>query len=296
MLTTQILRDQHAIAVNAARQISDLIIKNNAAGKPTVLGLATGSTPIPLYAELVRMHKEEGLDFAKVITFNLDEYIGFPAEHPQSYHYYMHHHFFQHVNIEPTNIHLLNGSLQDRAEIEAHLRQYEQAIADAGGIDIQILGIGVEGHIGFNEAGSELTSQTRIVDLDESTRRANARLFNDNFDEVPHQAMTMGIATILRARKCILLASGDNKAGIIKKTVSAMEPTTSIPATALLNHPNTQFLLDREAGCFLPSAVGSRSSLFEEPALPPSNDAAHTLASQKLTHNPTNLPTTLSMV
>lgn len=262
--TTHIMRDPAAPAIQTARQISELIKKNNAEDKRTVLGLATGSTPIPVYVELVRMHREEGLDFSRVVTFNLDEYLGLPAEHPQSYHQYMHHHFFRHINISPRNIHLLDGSLQDPKAIDVHLRQYEQAIDDAGGIDIQILGIGVEGHIGFNEAGSDLTSQTRVVTLEKSTREANARFFNDNLGEVPTQAITMGIGTILKAKTCILLASGVSKAQIIKETLNAAAPTPSIPASALLKHPNAIVMLDRDAGQYLTYKSGRRYSVFDE--------------------------------
>lgn len=223
----------------AARVVADLLnAKPNA-----VLGLATGSTPIGLYRELVRMHKEEGLDFSQVITFNLDEYVGLPKDHPQSYHYFMHEHLFKHINIPPQNIHIPAGTTSNYA---AFCRWYEDRIKQCGGIDLQVLGIGADGHIAFNEPGSSLGSRTRIKTLARQTIEDNARFFGGRVEEVPIYAITMGVGTILEARKIILLANGRNKA---KAVAAAIEgPVTSmITASALQLHPDVTFFLDEEA-------------------------------------------------
>jgi glucosamine-6-phosphate deaminase len=182
-----------------AMEIANLIKAKQAKWEKCVLGLATGSTPISLYKELVRLHKEEGLSFKNVITFNLDEY--YPIEHDafQSYHNFMHRHFFNHVDIDRANIHLPNGELP-KDQIKRHCQEYEQLIEANGGIDFQILGIGNNGHIGFNEPGSSIFSKTRLVTLDNSTRIANAREFQ-NISLVPRLAVTMGISTILKQKE-----------------------------------------------------------------------------------------------
>ena len=202
------------MAHKMARAIQKKIMENNDKKIPTVLGLAAGSTPEPVYKELVRMYKEENLDFSSVITFNLDEYLGLEPTHTQSYNYYMHHHFFDHVNIKKENIHMLDGTVPSGL-MKQHMKEYEEQIQKAGGIDIQILGLGVNGHIGFNEPGSELDSETRLVLLDDKTREANKRFFSSK-DVVPTHALTMGVGTILRYSKaCYLLATGPAKADII---------------------------------------------------------------------------------
>ena len=173
-----------------------------------VLGLATGSTPLGLYKELVRMHKDEGLDFSQVTTFNLDEYVGLPQNHPQSYHYFMHENLFKHINIPKQNIYIPSGTTDNYA---AFCQWYEQRIRECGGIDLQILGIGSDGHIAFNEPTSSLGSRTRIKTLARQTIEDNARFF-DTLDQVPIYAITMGVGTILEARKIILLANGKKKA------------------------------------------------------------------------------------
>ncbi len=222
----------------AARMVARAInAKPNA-----VLGLATGSTPLGLYQELVRMHKEEGLDFGQVTTFNLDEYVGLPNKHPQSYHYFMHENLFKHVNIPKQNIHIPSGTTDN---YEAFCAWYERRIVECGGIDLQILGIGGDGHIAFNEPTSSLGSRTRIKTLARQTIDDNARFF-DTPEEVPIYAITMGVGTILEARKIILLANGKSKAGAI---IAAIEgPVTSqITASALQLHRDVMYILEREA-------------------------------------------------
>ncbi|MCD6235654.1 MAG: glucosamine-6-phosphate deaminase [Thaumarchaeota archaeon] len=233
-----ITKDYWEMSRLAARIIADVI-----RSKPNiVLGLATGGTPEGCYRELVRMHKEEGLDFSQVITFNLDEYVGLPLDHPQSYHHYMDVHLFNHVNIKRENIHIPDGTAED---LEKHCREYEEAIKKAGGIDLQLLGIGRNGHIGFNEPGSPFNSRTRVVKLTETTRRDNARFFG-SLDEVPTHAITMGLATIMEARKILLLASGLNKAEAVAKAVEGPK-TPDVPASILQDHPDCTFIIDREA-------------------------------------------------
>jgi glucosamine-6-phosphate deaminase len=231
-----------------AREIDKLIRSRNAAGKPTVLGLATGSTPVGLYRELIRMHKEEGLDFTRVITFNLDEYFPIPKEDPHSYFRWMHETFFNHINIKWENIHIPDGTL-DPDEMEAFCTDYEAKIKAAGGIDIQILGIGRTGHIGFNEPGSPKNSRTRMVTLDSITRRdAAAGFFGE--ENVPAQAVTMGVASILDARRIFLMAFGEHKATIVYKAVE-LAPTEAITASFLQDHANSTYLLDTAASAEL---------------------------------------------
>jgi glucosamine-6-phosphate deaminase len=231
-----------------AKEIDKLIRARNAAGKPTVLGLATGSTPVGLYRELVRLHKEEGLDFSRVITFNLDEYYPMPKEDPHSYFRWMHETFFNHVNIPWENIHIPDGTLAPD-EVDAFCTQYEQQIRAAGGIDIQILGIGRTGHIGFNEPGSPRNSRTRMVTLDSITRRDAASGFFGE-ENVPNQAITMGVASILDARRVFLMAFGEHKAAIVYKAVE-QPPTEAISASFLQEHPDATVVLDEAAAAEL---------------------------------------------
>jgi len=207
-----------------------------------VLGLPTGTTPLGLYKELARMHKKGELDFSRVTTFNLDEYVGMPITHPQSYHYFMHENFFKHVNIPPQNVHIPSGTTTN---YRAFCEWYEHRITECGGIDLQILGIGSDGHIGFNEPTSSLSSRTRLKTLAEPTIDDNARFFKDR-DEVPIYAITMGVGTILDARRCMLLANGKKKAAAIAATVEG--PVTSmVTASALQLHPSTKVFVDEEA-------------------------------------------------
>lgn len=231
----------------AAEMIADAIRR-----KPNiVLGLATGSTPIGLYKELIRMHKEEGLDFSKVITFNLDEYYGLSKDDNQSYHYYMYKNLFDHVNIKKENIHIPDGTISN---VEEYCRKYDEAIEKCGGIDLQILGIGANGHIGFNEPADELIASTHLTDLTEDTIKANSRFF-DSMEQVPKRAITMGIGTILKAKKIILLANGKEKASAISYVVNRNKITPKIPATLLLGHSNVTVILDKEACSFDESLI-----------------------------------------
>jgi glucosamine-6-phosphate deaminase len=207
-----------------------------------VLGLATGSTPLGLYSELIKMYKRKEIDFSNVTTFNLDEYLGLSPEHPQSYHAYMKRNFFDHVNIKPENIHIPDGLTKNSIE---HCNEYERKIKEVGGIDLQVLGIGSNGHIGFNEPGSELNSRTRVVELAEKTRRDNSRFF-DKIEDVPKKAITMGIATILESKNILLLASGENKAEAIKNALEG-PITKEVPASFLQYHPNVTVILDEPA-------------------------------------------------
>jgi glucosamine-6-phosphate deaminase len=207
-----------------------------------VLGMATGSTPLGLYQELVRMHREEGLDFAQVTTFNLDEYVGLRSNHPQSYHYFMHENFFKLVNIAPTNIYIPSGTTNN---YRSFCDWYERRITECGGIDVQILGIGSDGHIAFNEPGSSLSSRTRLKTLAKPTIDDNARFF-ERREDVPIYAITMGVGTILEARKLVLLANGTNKAHACAAMVEG--PVTSmITASALQLHPDAKVFLDEAA-------------------------------------------------
>jgi glucosamine-6-phosphate deaminase len=229
---------------HVALMIESLIRQNNSAGKATVLGLPTGSTPVGLYRELIRLHREAGLDFSRVVTFNLDEYYPIAHDDPHSYHLWMHQTFFNHVNIRPQNIHIPDGTLPPE-EVEDYCARYEQLIRRAGGIDLQILGIGRTGHIGFNEPGSTRHSRTRPVTLDPVTRRDAASGFYGE-ENVPHQALTMGVGTILEARKVVIMAFGEHKAPIVQRTVEG-SITDSIAASFLQQHPDTTFLLDSPA-------------------------------------------------
>jgi len=227
----------------AISQEAAAIIKEAILAKPTlVLGLATGATPLGLYGELIRMHRQEGLDFSRVTTFNLDEYLGLPADHPQSYHHFMQENLFRHINISPENVHIPQGTAPDPV---AYCGQYEKEIQRAGGIDIQVLGVGSNGHIGFNEPGSSLGSRTRIKTLTRETIEHNARSF-PSAEQVPRFAITMGVATILESRKCLVLASGREKARAVAAFIEG-PITSSVTASALQLHPRVTALLDEAA-------------------------------------------------
>lgn len=231
-----------------AKIIGDLIKEKNAKGHNAVIGLATGSTPKSLYAELVRLHVEEGLSFKNVITFNLDQYYPMEPDAINSYHYFMRKYLFEQTDIDPKNYYLPNGMIP-KEKIKEHCADYEKKIADAGGIDLQVLGIGNNGHIGFNEPGSPVYSKTRLIALDNSTRIANSHEFG-NISEVPRMAITMGISTIMRSRKIILMAWGKTKAPVIKKAVEG-KPTEEIPASILQHHDHCTFILDEFAAAEL---------------------------------------------
>lgn len=224
-----------------AKEIAELIKSKAAKSEKCVLGLATGASPVKLYAELVRMHKEEGLSFKNVITFNLDEYLPMTKESVQSYHYFMHHHLFNHIDIDPKNINIPDGALK-LENVEKFCKEYDKKIEETGGIDIQVLGIGRTGHIGFNEPGSPVTSKTRMVYLDDLTIKDASGDFGGR-ENVPTRAITMGVGTIMKAKKIVLMAWGEKKASIIKATVEG-SISDSIPATFLQTHQNVEFFID----------------------------------------------------
>lgn len=235
-------------SVAVAKEIAALIRDKQSKKETCVLGLATGSTPKSLYAELVRMHKEEKLSFKNVIAFNLDEYYPIENTALQSYSRFMRANLFDHVDIKEKNIHIPDGQI-NKEDIKTHCLQYEKMIADAGGIDLQILGIGNNGHIGFNEPGSGIYSRTRLITLDNSTRIANAYEFA-NISQVPRLAVTMGISTILKAKRIILMAWGQSKAPVIKKAVEE-DDNEHVPASLLQNHENVSFYIDEAAAAEL---------------------------------------------
>ncbi|MDI6782721.1 MAG: glucosamine-6-phosphate deaminase [bacterium] len=206
-----------------------------------VLGGATGSTPVPVYKELIRMHKEEKLDFSSVISFNLDEYVSLPGTHDQSYRYFMNTNLFDHININKKSTFVPDGMAKD---VGASCARYEEMIKDVGGIDVQILGIGSNGHIAFNEPPSSLASRTRQVYLTESTIKDNARFFA-KIEDIPTSAISMGIGTILEAKKILLFANGANKADAVAKSIEG-PITAMVPASALQLHPGSTFIITED--------------------------------------------------
>lgn len=216
----------------------------------SVLGLATGSTPLSMYKKLIAVHEMIGLDFSQVTTFNLDEYIGMAPDNPQSYHYFMHHNFFDFINIKPENIYIPDGMAKD---IVAEGKRYDALIEAKGGIDLQILGIGQNAHIGFNEPDIKFEATTHKVRLDEETIQANSRFFQTE-EEVPRYAISMGIKTIMLAKKVVLLANGRNKTEAIYNTVcGSISP--SAPASILQLHRDATVIVDKEAASLLPDQV-----------------------------------------
>lgn len=237
-----IVEDYEALSGEAA----ELVAREVREKPDAVLGLATGSTPVGMYQELIRQHQAGNLDFSRITTFNLDEYVGLSATHPQSYRVFMHETFFQHVNVQPERIHIPCG---DAADLDEECDRYERAIQAAGGIDLQILGIGGNGHIGFNEPGSPVSSRTRVVDLAQRTITDNARFFA-SIEEVPTKAVTMGIQTILEAKKIVLLACGASKAEAMQRMLEG-EITPDVPASLLREHPDVTVIMDRQAAARL---------------------------------------------
>lgn len=231
-------------SVYVAKIIAKLIREKNEKGEKAVIGLATGSTPKTLYDELVRMHREEGLSFKNVLTFNLDQYYPMEPDSIHSYHYFMRKNLFDKTDIDPKNYFLPNGMIP-KDQIKKHAQAYEKMIEDAGGIDLQILGIGQNGHIGFNEPGSPIYSKTRLITLDNSTRIANSSGF-ENLSEVPRMAITMGISTIMNSKEIILMAWGEAKATAIKESVEG-KPTEEVPASLLQHHDHVTFVVDQQA-------------------------------------------------
>jgi glucosamine-6-phosphate deaminase len=247
-ISTVIVDNHGELAELVARRIATLMRAREVEGRPIVLGLATGSTPIGVYRELIRLHVDEGLSFRHVISFNLDEYYPMEATSIHSYHRFMWENLFSHVDIDPANVHIPDGGLA-RTDVDAACVAYEAKIRAAGGIDFQLLGIGKTGHIGFNEPGSGETSRTRVVHLDSITRRdASADFFGE--ENVPREAITMGIATILEAREIAILATGEHKSGVVRRAVEG-EIDRAVAATFLQRHPNTTFYVDDAAAADL---------------------------------------------
>ncbi|MEW6744769.1 MAG: 6-phosphogluconolactonase [Planctomycetota bacterium] len=235
-------------SAEVAREIADLIRLRASRGEHVVLGLATGSSPLGVYRELIRWHQQAGLSFRCVVTFNLDEYWPMPADSPLSYHQFMRRNLFEHLDLDPSNIHLPDGAVA-REEIEVSCQAYERAIREAGGIDYQILGIGRSGHIGFNEPGSDRTTRTRLVELALLSREDLKRDLGGG-EEVPRLAITMGVGTILEARQVVLLAFGRGKAAILERAVlGRIGP--ALPASFLRDHPGGRFVVDQAAASLL---------------------------------------------
>jgi len=231
-------------SILVAQEIANIIQRKEELNEPCVLGLATGSSPIKVYEELVRLHKEEGLSFANVVTFNLDEYYPMDKNNIQSYHHFMHEHLFNHVDIHPENVNIPDGKISNE-DLQQYCIDYEMKIKAYGGLDFQLLGIGRTGHIGFNEPGSHVNSGTRSITLDHMTRTDAASSFL-GIDNVPRKAITMGIGTVKNAKRIVLLGWGISKAEIIKKTIEG-NISSQVPATYLQQHNNTTFVLDTEA-------------------------------------------------
>ncbi|AJA46441.1 glucosamine-6-phosphate deaminase [Clostridium pasteurianum DSM 525 = ATCC 6013] len=226
----------------AAKMVSDFINENS----NCVLGLATGSTPLGMYKKLIEYNRDRIVNFSEVKTFNLDEYRGLSGEHPQSYRYFMNKNFFDHVNIDKNNTFIPNGTCEDVAK---ECRDYEEKINELGGIDLQILGVGSNGHIGFNEPSSELYAYTHLADLTEDTIKANSRFFK-NIEEVPSKAITMGVGQIMKSKRIILLASGVNKAKVIGRIFNG-KISTENPSSILQLHPSVAVIADKKAASLI---------------------------------------------
>lgn len=240
-----IAKDYEELSKKAANLLaSQITLKPN-----SVLGLATGSTPVGAYRELVKIYQEDHINFSEVTTFNLDEYYGLDKSNPQSYHYFMIEHLFGHVNINPMNINIPNGRA---INVQQECIDYENKIKQAGGIDLQLLGIGRNGHIGFNEPDVKFEAETHLVTLDEDTIEANSRFFASP-EEVPRKAFSMGIKTIMHSRKIILMASGEEKAETIFSMING-KITPELPASVLQLHPDVVVLLDEKAAALLNKA------------------------------------------
>ncbi|WP_236624872.1 glucosamine-6-phosphate deaminase [Rhodopirellula sp. SWK7] len=238
-----------------AAEIASLIRQRAAESRRCVLGLATGSTPIRVYRELIRMHREERLSFFNVVTFNLDEYYPIKPESAQSYHRFMSEHFFNHIDIIRSNVHLPKGTVE-LENVSGYCRDYEELILRSGGIDLQLLGIGRTGHVGFNEPGAKRDSRTRLVRLDTVTRNDAVKDFGD-LERVPLLAITMGVETILQARRIRLLAFGEHKARIVQQAIEN-RISSALPATFLRGHRDVQYLVDYDAAqCLPPSFFGT---------------------------------------
>ena len=242
--TVSVYNNKHEASIAVAQHIADLIKSRKAAGEKAVLGLATGATPIEVYNELIRMHKEEGLSFQNVVTFNLDEYYPMKPTAKQSYVAFMREHLFDHIDIVKENINIPDGEIASD-DVATYCEAYEQKITNYGGLDLQLLGIGQTGHVGFNEPGSTADSLTRLVELNEVTRRDATANF-DGIANVPTHAITMGVGTIAKAKKIILMAWGESKADIVQKALES-KITTEVPATYLQKFDGVEMVLDKGA-------------------------------------------------
>lgn len=242
-------------AHDVARTLAQRVAAALRANPRLVLGLPTGRTPLLFYEELVRLHADEDIDFSEATTFNLDEFVGIPADHPGSYRTFMHRFLFEHVNIHRVRTHFLDGAATDLIE---ECERYEDAIEAAGGIDLQILGIGTNGHIGFNEPGPELDARTHQVTLRPETRRSNAALFGGDPADVPSRAVSMGMGTILHARQAVLLATGQSKARCVERVVRG-PITTALPASLLQLHRDADLMLDEAAASALDASPSAES-------------------------------------
>jgi len=247
-LRFRVFENPDSACVQVASEIASLIRERAALGRTAVLGLATGKTPLPFYEELIYLHREEGLSFENVVTFNLDEYLGLRSDHPASFRTVMQRTFFDHVNIPPGNIHFLSSEIAAQG-IPLQCAGYEMEILSAGGVDFQVLGIGRNGHIGFNEPGTASDTRTHRVELDELTRRDAAAAFG-GIENVPTHALTMGCGTILGARKIALLAWGSKKSRIVRRSLEC-PVTPKVSASFLQTHPGAQFFLDLPAASLL---------------------------------------------
>jgi glucosamine-6-phosphate deaminase len=237
-----ILKDYEELSIFGAEFIAERILKSPGT-RPFVLGLPTGSTPLGIYRELIRIHRQGKLSFKQVITFNMDEYLGLPSRHPQSYHSFMWEHFFSHIDIKEGNIHILDGETQDP---EGECRAYEEAITAAGGVDLFLGGMGEDGHIAFNEPFSSLSSRTRVKTLTESTRAVNARFFGGDIDQVPKAALTVGVGTVMDAGELLIAASGRNKARALRDAVEG-GISHRCPLSCIQNHPRAVLICDEAA-------------------------------------------------
>jgi glucosamine-6-phosphate deaminase len=237
-----ITKNYEELSKKAADEMADIIKSNPKA----ILGLATGGSPMGMYKELIKMNKEGKVDFSNVTTVNLDEYIGLSGDHPQSYRYFMNENLFNHINIDKTNTYVPNGLAKN---IEEECKEYDARITELGGTDVQLLGIGNNGHIAFNEPDNELLSGTHLTKLTEDTIKANARFF-ESIDEVPTQALSMGLGGIMRSKKIIVIASGESKAEAVKAMVSG-KISTNMPASMLQMHRNVTVIVDEAAAKLL---------------------------------------------
>jgi glucosamine-6-phosphate deaminase len=228
--------------------------------KPFVLGLPTGSTPLGIYRELIRIHRQGRLSFKRVTTFNMDEYLGLPARHPQSYHTFMWENFFSYIDIKEGNIHILNGETQDP---ERECQAYEEAVAAAGGIDLFLGGMGEDGHIAFNEPFSSLSSRTRVKTLTDATRAANARFFGGNIEQVPKAALTVGVGTVMDAGELLIAASGRNKARALRDAVEG-GVSHCCPLSCIQNHPRAVVICDEAAAGELEAGTVDYFSALEK--------------------------------